>query len=79
MICPKCDEGTIVKIRFKKNGRPAYLCDVCGTLWFEGENIKFNTGHTLDSYSQTQDIEYEIEELQEKDQDHQPARNKNYK
>lgn len=79
MICPKCNEGTITKIKFKKTGRLAYLCDVCGTLWFEGESIKFNTGHTLEAYSQVEGREYTIEELEEKDQNHQPARYKNYK
>ncbi len=79
MICPKCDEGTIIKIKFKKTGRQAHLCDLCGGLWFEEENIKFNTGHTLESYSRKEDTEYAIDELQEKDQDHQPVRYGNNK
>lgn len=79
MVCPKCNEGTLTKIKFKKNCRPAHLCNLCEALWLEGENVKFNTGHTLKLYSQTDDAEYSIDELEEKDQDHQPARNKNYR
>ncbi len=79
MVCPKCNEGTIIKIKFKRNGRQAHLCYLCEALWFEGENINSNSGHTLKLYSQTEEIEYAIDELEEKDQDHQPARNKNYR
>lgn len=79
MICPKCSEGTITKIKFKKTGRQAHLCNLCGGLWFEKENIKSNTGHTLESYSQTEDIEYAFEDLSEKDQDHQVVRFRNEK
>lgn len=72
MICPKCEEGTIVKIRFKTNGRFAFLCDFCDALWFEGEDINIATNHTLRSFTQEQELEYSIEEINEKDQDHQP-------
>lgn len=76
MVCPKCNEGTITKIKFKRNGKQAHLCNLCEALWLEGENINSNSSHTLKSYSQSEDIEYAIDELEEKDQDHQPAGNK---
>lgn len=79
MTCPKCEEGTIVSITFKRTGRYAYLCDSCEALWLEGEDINVSTGHTLESYSQGQGSEYTIEELQEQDQDHQPVAYTDYK
>lgn len=73
MTCPKCNEGTIVRIRFKKTGKMAYLCDFCETVWFEGEDINFNTGHAFESYTGGHGLEYTIDEIHEKDQDHQPV------
>lgn len=48
MICPRCEEGTLSKIRFKKNKKTAYLCDVCMTYWLSTEHIVAAGGHTLD-------------------------------
>lgn len=79
MTCPKCEEGEIVKIRFKRSERVAYLCDFCQALWFEGEEINFATGHTLDSYREGGDVDYTLDEVQEKDQNHQPVDYKNYR
>lgn len=80
MICPRCDEGALVKIKFKHDGKVAFLCDFCEAFWFEDEHIKSSTGHVLESYGQGgEDFEYPIEELPEKDQDHQPARYVSYK
>ncbi len=72
MVCPKCGEGNIIKIKFKKSGKIAFLCDFCDELWFEGEHIKENTGHTLKSFTEEEDIGYTIEELREEDFEHQP-------
>lgn len=47
MKCPKCEEGKICKVTFKTSGRSAYLCDYCGSFWYEGEHIDVLTGHTL--------------------------------
>ena len=72
MVCPKCEEGNITKIKFKKSGKIAFLCEVCNALWFEEEHIDLTTGHTLTSYSQSEDIGYTVEELREEDFEHQP-------
>ena len=74
MICPKCEEGEIIKIRFLYNGTIAFLCRFCDTLWFDREHIDAITGHDFNAFSQDQDFEYTVEELAEKDQDHQPVR-----
>lgn len=74
MNCPKCEKGTIDKIIFKKSNKGAYVCDFCEALWFEGENVEITSNHTLSSFSQDEDLGYTIEEINEKDQDHQPAR-----
>lgn len=73
MVCPKCEEGTIVKVKLKKNGKVAYLCDFCERMWFEGEDIDKDAGHTLGSH-QNGEREYTIGELEEKDQNHKPVR-----
>lgn len=74
MKCPKCDEGTIVRIRFRENGNLAFLCDFCDSLWLDGEDINFNTGHTLHAYTHGDQMEYIVEDIEEKDQEHQPAK-----
>lgn len=74
MTCPKCEEGIIEKIKFKKDGSIAFLCDSCESLWLENENISVKSIHTLSSFSKDQDIEYTIEKLSEKDQDHEPIK-----
>lgn len=73
MNCPKCEEGILKKIQFKTDGRVAFLCDFCESLWFEDESITFSTGHSLGNLIEGNDLEYSYEILDEKDQDHQPA------
>lgn len=80
MVCPKCgNNGTIVKIKFKKTSREAYLCEACEALWFTKDDISPNTGHSLETYVQAEGSEYTIEELQEIDQDHRPVKYADYK
>lgn len=73
MKCPKCDEGTLVKIQFKTSKKLADLCDYCDALWFDNEKISETTGHSLRVYSQGEEAEFE--EHNEQDQDHQPVQN----
>jgi hypothetical protein len=79
MTCPKCELGKIVKIKIRKDGRYAQLCEYCGSLWFAGEMITFHTGHFLSSYSGSDDREYTIEEIPEKVQELEPVNDSNYK
>lgn len=72
MKCPRCEEGALVKIKFKVSGRFASLCEFCDTLWFDHEMIASTTGHTLRAYSQGN--EHEFDELNDQDQDHQPIK-----
>jgi hypothetical protein len=74
MICPKCEEGAVNKIVFKENGKRGSLCDFCDAWWFEGETIGIMSNHTLSSFSKREDLEYTIEEIDEKDQEHRPIR-----
>ncbi|MDO8269160.1 MAG: hypothetical protein Q7T54_00630 [Candidatus Levybacteria bacterium] len=70
MKCPKCEEGTIKKVAFKKSERLGYLCDFCGTAWMGDENVGVNTGHPFDAVSQGDVLEYTLEESEEEDQEH---------
>lgn len=79
MTCPRCEKGTIIKIQFRKDGRLAHLCDVCGAIWFAGEEVSSNTSHFLHSFSSDDDREYIIEEVDEKDYEHRPAKYVDYK
>lgn len=78
MKCPKCEEGIITKIKFKKTEKIAYLCDFCETVWTEGEDINFNTGHALRSHTEGRDLAYTVEAAGEKDQEHTPAKHTDY-
>lgn len=70
MKCPKCEEGKLVKLKFKTSGKFAYRCDFCDALWFENELISSTTGHTLRGFTQGEEDEFEV--LDEQDQDHRP-------
>jgi hypothetical protein len=72
MKCPKCEEGMIVSIVLKMSGDQASLCNYCETLWLQGEQIKYNTGHPYD-VARKDDREYTMEVSEEKDQEHRPA------
>ena len=61
MICPKCNEGDISKVMFKSTKEIAYLCNLCEALWFKGEVININSGHTLQSFSRGEELEYIVE------------------
>jgi hypothetical protein len=58
MTCPKCEEGTIKKITFKKSGEDALFCNACETVWLANENILSNSGHLLDALTKDGDMEY---------------------
>lgn len=73
MICPRCEEGQLLKIALKMTGEEATLCDFCETLWLKGEEIKYNTGHPYDEAKYVADREYTVEEAEEKDQEHRKA------
>ncbi|OGH20762.1 MAG: hypothetical protein A3D74_05555 [Candidatus Levybacteria bacterium RIFCSPHIGHO2_02_FULL_37_13] len=79
MICPKCEEGKVGKVKFKKSGTTGYLCDFCESLWFNSDDINIGTGHTLSSFAEGGDREYSLESTGEKDQEHEPAKYKNHK
>jgi len=79
MECPRCELGEIIRIRLKRDGSRAYLCDACESLWFEGEPIDFQTGHFLASYSRREDREYTVEEMDEEDQEHRQAKYVDFK
>lgn len=75
MNCPKCEDGTIDRVVFKKNGEIAYVCDLCEAMWFREEDVGIASGHTLSSFSEDQDLGYTIDKSFEKDQEHEPIRN----
>ncbi|HET9946611.1 MAG TPA: hypothetical protein VFQ63_00970 [Patescibacteria group bacterium] len=67
MICPKCEEGELQKIQFKKGKKGAYLCSVCDTFWFDDELIASSTGHDFELYSQEEEQPYSLDEVGEED------------
>lgn len=79
MRCVRCEEGTLVKIRFKDSGKGAYLCDFCESLWLEGTHVSLGTGYLLDSYQRGVEREYTLEENEDTDQEHRPARYVGYR
>jgi uncharacterized Zn finger protein len=72
MKCPKCDEGLLQQITLKKTQAMGFLCEMCGTIWFDGESIQAYTGHQIRAYIPDEDIEYSLEEHYEEDGDAQP-------
>ena len=58
MICPKCEEGNVEKVKIKMTGEVFSICDFCHSMWTEKEDIRFNTGHLLDYFINRKDHEY---------------------
>lgn len=79
MICPKCENDFLLRSRMKNDQRVAYVCEYCGSFWFEEEKIYSTTGHRLVSYLRGGEREYTIEPLTEKDQEHTSAAFTNHK
>lgn len=71
MICPKCEEGSIEKVKVKLTGEILSICDFCHSIWTEEECIQFNTGHLLDFYIDRKDHQYTIENSQNISQGHE--------
>lgn len=69
MLCPRCDEDDVKKIRFKSDGKVAYICEFCESLWFEGEEISPFTARALRSFKPEEGIEYVWDEVADKDED----------
>lgn len=79
MTCPRCEEGTLVRIIFKETGKRAYLCNFCESMWFEGTDISSNTAFMLRSYQRGIEREYTLDEVEDKDFEHRPARYVHYR
>jgi len=79
MKCVRCEEGTLVKIRFKESGKSADLCDFCGAMWLEGMTIALGTGFMLNSYQSGIEREFILDEAEDKDQEHRSARYTQFK
>ena len=35
MTCPRCEQGTVLRVRLKKTGQFARICDECDAFWLE--------------------------------------------
>ncbi len=73
MVCPKCGEGQIKKIRFLDTGKKAYLCEACEALWFHEKNIPHIKPSTIRLHSKENDLEYSYTIDEEKDQQNTPS------
>lgn len=70
MTCPKCNEGTLEQIKFKKSGEIAYLCPLCETVWLATDEVTETTGRALASFAHPEDREYAVEQLPGEDTEH---------
>ncbi len=39
MLCPRCEQGDIVKVRVKANGVCLFVCQECEASWFSSEKV----------------------------------------
>ena len=35
MICPYCEQGRVLNVKVRKNGKEIYICEECDTVWEE--------------------------------------------
>jgi transcription elongation factor Elf1 len=68
MQCPKCEEGNINKIFFKKTDQRGFLCDLCGAAWQGSEGISDVSGCTIQSVTKDGEMEYTFVDADEKDE-----------
>ncbi len=52
MICPYCEQGSILKARVKKNNKIIYICDECDTVWESIEEISDRSGKSINMFMQ---------------------------
>lgn len=64
MMCPVCDKGVVIKIRFRRTRELAAVCDMCDSLWFEPEYIHSETAHTFHSFTRDEEFEYVSDDQQ---------------
>jgi hypothetical protein len=39
MLCPRCEQGDIVKAKVKKTGKDVYVCTECEATWFSKKDV----------------------------------------
>lgn len=64
MKCPKCDEGNLKKVIFKKNNNSGHICEFCGTIWNENEPINETSGHVFESQIPSDKEEYSFDDFE---------------
>lgn len=68
MQCPKCEEGTISKIIFKKTNIKGSLCDLCGAVWDENEIVSNKSGTMIQLLKKDGGMDYTFVDADEKDE-----------
>lgn len=53
-LCPRCEQGWIVKVRHKKTGEVVLVCDECEALWIETQPISKAEFTDFDTYFESQ-------------------------
>ena len=38
-LCPRCNQGWVLKVRHKKTGEIVWVCEECEALWNEAQPI----------------------------------------
>lgn len=61
MRCPKCDEGKILPVFIRTIKRRGFLCELCGAVWFENEDITGHSGHSVKACAGDNDMEYTLD------------------
>lgn len=79
MKCPKCEIGEITTILLKEKDLESFLCELCGTIWFQDEDINVHTGRPLQSLKRDIDQEYTLTDLPQKNEDTKPVMYPKYK
>lgn len=74
MKCPTCEEGKLCKIKFKTTKKYAYLCEMCGSFWYEAERIDATTGHSIEAEAKQFTVPDSYEFVHESDKAYQEDR-----
>lgn len=63
-LCPRCNQGYVLKAVVKKTGKHLYICDECDAVWFCKESIEYATFNYFNVYMERQGLEDNWDELE---------------
>ncbi|PSM14353.1 hypothetical protein CV100_07390 [Stenotrophomonas maltophilia] len=56
MICPRCEQGEVLKAHVKGGGTHIFVCDECDAVWFSLASIGVSSFRDLEEYLEEKSV-----------------------